>query len=488
MSTPWSAYPHQIPLVVPKQTIELSPDQLVKEFHANMHRRGGKTESAAVGKRSLTEDILAEQTVFKLRKNVDSWDPKIAFLAETKENARNIVWGMFKRFFGQRKDVKFNNHRLTIEIPRPHIGDTFELSLHAFRDHDKLRGNKFRHIHIDERQNMVQDHFDNSIFSTLTDSGGSCFTTGTATSLGDYKKFLISRIELGIPVMIVNVDQTNVFDEAEKADILDKIGPFAYRQEYLCDFSVSSKGTFWESRLLELEKEDAFLTARADDSRFKVLAVDIGVDEGFAAWYVQVHENGLCFDILDYYTGYETLMQLREDHLKNHAMFDAYIIPADSNTRRLESKKRRTSLDVFMEVFPECRPIQLKQSTDSYLDVELVTENINMLRFPPKTVNSDAHLGLGLLKQYRRKEDAKGNLTRKIYKGDKTSHCGDALKYLFLGLRVRHGRAHYVPSFRVGVTREDMLYSWVRKGDSEFKNRGGLLDEMFTRTGGFHGL
>ena len=453
-----------------------------------MHRRGGKTESAVVGKRSLTEEILAEQTVFKLRKNIDSWDPKIAFLAETKENARNIVWGMLKRFFSGKKGVKFNNHRLTIEIPRPHIGDTFELSLHAFRDHDKLRGQKFRHIHVDERQNMVQEHFDKSIFSTLTDSGGSCFTTGTATSLGDYKQFLIDRIQKGIPVMIVNVDQTNVFDEKEKADILNKIGPFAYRQEYLCDFSVSSKGTFWESRLVELEGAGKLHTAIVDDSRFKFLAVDIGVDEGFAAWYGQVHENGLGIDILDYYTGYETLHQLREDHIRHHAMFDAYIIPSDSKTRRLESLKRRTSLDVFMEVFPECRPIRLRQSTDSYLDVELATQNLHMLRFPPKNVNTDAHLGLSLLKRYRRKEDGKGNLTRQIYKGDKSSHCGDALKYMFLGLKVRHGRASYVPTFRVGVTREDMLYSWVRKNDPHYTNNGSMMDTIFNRTGGFHGL
>ena len=488
MSSQWSAYPHQIPLVIPKQTMGLSPDALVREFHACMHRRGGKTESSAVGKRSLTEDILAEDSVFKLRKNIDSWDPKIAFLAETKENARNIVWGMFKRLFSQRKDAKLNNHRLTIEIPRPHIGDTFELSLHAFRDHDKLRGQKFRHIHLDERQNMIQEHFDNSIYSTLADSGGSCYTTGTATSLGDYKDFLIGRIQNGFPVMIVNVDQTNVFDEKEKASILASIGPFAYRQEYMCDFSVSSKGTFWESKLLELEKEKTFLTARADDSRFKVLAVDIGVDEGFAAWYVQVHENGLHFDVLDYYTGYETLNQLREDHLNNHEMFDAYIIPSDSKTRRLESLRSRTSLDVFMEVFPECRPIRLKQSTDSYLDVEIVTQNLHMLRFPPKSTSTDAHLGLNWLKKYRRKEDAKGNVTRQIYKGDKSSHCGDALKYLFLGLKVKHGRAHYVPSFRVGVTREDMLYSWVRNRDPDYANQGRIIDSMFKRTGGFNGL
>ena len=485
----WSAYPHQVPLVLPSRLKALSPESLVSELHATCHRRSGKTEGAAVGFVELTNKILAEQSIFKLRRNVDSWSPKLGFLAETKESARNIVWGMFQKWFGRRKDAKMNNHRLTIEFNRPQLGDKLEISLHAFRDHDKLRGQKFRHIHVDEVQKMIWKHFNESIYSTLVDSGGSLATTGTATAVGEYKAMLKEKLKNNVPVMVVDVEKTNLFPAEDRAKILKEIGPFAYRQEYMCDFTVSTIGTFWEERLLKMEKDPLFYTASSDPSRFKVLAVDIGVDEGFAAWYVEVHENGLFFDVLDYYTGYEVLSDLRTDHLARHPMFDAYIIPSDSKTRRLEAKRRRTSREVFREVFPECRAIELKQSTDSYLDVEMVTANISMLRFPSILANSDAHMGLSLLKQYRRAEDANGVLTRRIYKGDKSSHCGDAMKYLFIGLRVVNNRAQYVPSFRVGRVQEDMLYSWTRKGPVDVVNSGSLMQSFYPGTSrGFHGL
>ena len=482
----WSAYPHQIPLVVPSKMRELTSGNLVRTMDAVMHRRAGKTEAATVGYVNLTNEILAEQSIFKLRKNVDSWNPKLGFMAETKENARNIVWGYWQKYFGRRKDAKLNNHRLTIEIPRRHIGDKVELSLHAFRDHDKVRGEKFRYIHVDEVQKMRMKDYRESIYSTLADSGGGCGTTGTASALGDYKEFLNERMAMGAPVMMATVDQTELFDEKEKAAILKEIGPFAYRQEYLCDFTVSTIGTFWEKHLLEMEKEDWFYTATNDPGRLKVLAVDIGVDKGFAAWYVQIHQNGLAIDVLDYYTGYETLSQLREDHIKQWGgLFDIYIIPSDAKTRRLEARKKRTSEIVFREAFPECRPIILKQSKDSYLDVELVTDNISMLRFPPQSVVSDAHQGLQLLKKYRRKEDANGNLTRQIYKGDDSSHCGDAMKYLFLGLRVKYNRVHYIPSFRVGQLQQSVLPSWARTNNYDMRNEGSLMSSFFNARGGW---
>ena len=250
----------------------------MSELHACMHRRAGKTEAAAVGFVEKANEIMAEQTIFKLRKTVDSWDPKIAFLAETKENARNIVWGLFQKWFGRRPDAKLNNHRLTIEIPRPRFGDKLEIALHAFRDHNKLRGQKFRHMHVDEVQNMKTKDFNASIFSTLTDSSGSLATTGTATAIGDYKDMLIRKMKEGFPVMVVPVTDTGLFDVKEQASMLAEMGPFAYRQEYLCDFTVSTIGTFWESRLLEMEKEPVFFSACSDPSRLKILAVDVGVD------------------------------------------------------------------------------------------------------------------------------------------------------------------------------------------------------------------
>ena len=180
---------------------------------------------------------------------------------------------------------------------------------------------------------------------------------------------------------------------------------------------------------------------------------------------------------------------MRQDILEHHPMFDMYIVPCDAKTRRLEAKKKRSAKDVFREVFPEARACELKQSTDSYLDVEMVTANISMLRFPPREAPCDAHYGLSLLKQYRRKEDANGTLTRQIYKGDKSSHCGDALKYLFLGTKVKNRRAHYTPSFRVGRVQEDVLYSWTRNRNHEFSNRGSLKTAMFPGlTGEFYGL
>ena len=56
------------------------------------HRRAGKTTAIVLAMAKLIDELLQEKEIFKLRKDVDSYNPRVAFSAKTQKQAREIVW------------------------------------------------------------------------------------------------------------------------------------------------------------------------------------------------------------------------------------------------------------------------------------------------------------------------------------------------------------------------------------------------------------
>lgn len=447
----WQPFAHQHFLIHMDRIRAFSKSAGVPVSHVCCHRRGGKSTGAAYGVQKEVAKILAEDSIFKINDKIDSYDPKIAYLAHTKTNARNIIWGLFQRTLSIFPGAKLDSQRLVITIPRPNTGDTLEILLMSLRDHNNIRGMKLRMIFIDEAQTMLEAAFQQSIYSTLVDVGGVLSTMGTATSLGYYPKMIKDAIRSGIFVAVIPVTKTNVFSKDRIRAIREELDEAHFEQEYMCNFSVSSVTAFWESTLSKLEQNRrVFQAAEFTGKNVRVLACDDGVDKGFCAWLVEVDPYGKYIDVLDFYTGYQLLEELRMDLLSNYGLPDAYIIPHDSKKRRLEAKVRRTTRDVFKETFPESRPIILSKPGNKMAEISMTHENLHMLRFPSEMSETDAWIGLQLLKQFRRKPNAQGAASSIVHKGDGSDHAADALIHLFQGLGVKKGCVTTMPRFKIG--------------------------------------
>lgn len=416
------------------------------------HRRCGKTFGVVLSLLSACVKLYHETEIVKLRKDVDSWSPQFAFLAETRSAARDIVWGSLQRFFSHFPGVKFNNARLVVEIPRPYLGDTIQIHLKSHRYHDSLRGMKFRRIYLDEGQRLTETGLTESIFPTLSDSAGDLCITGTASPLGWFKDHTVNAVKRNA-CHILPATMTGVFTPTELQDIENEIGTYAYDVEYLCSFDAPMKGSFYAEELARIENKDWFKRAFKNAGRATLMAVDIGVGEGFAAWIAQVSDDGKEIHILDYYSNYELLSVLKNDLIQDGNVPDVVFVPHDGGTKRLEAVSRRTSHDVFSEVFDDSVIVPLDKSKNRFLDIEQVLRHLYLLRFPPerdalgKPFPTDAWRGFSLLKLYKRKIDKDNRLLDVIEKNG-SEHTADALRYLFMGLQVEEGRAHLVPEYR----------------------------------------
>lgn len=433
------------------------------------HRRCGKSFGVALLFLLMSCRIENEKTIFKIRGAVESRNPRLVYMAKTKENARNIIWPDLKmifKLFGER--ARFDNNRLRIVIPRPHLGDDIEILLMALRDHDKVRGMSFRMIALDEVQQITEEALRTSIYPTIHDNHGALITTGTATSVGHYQDMLKTAIANGTPSWIVPVTKTNIFTEAEQKTWRAQMGEFGWAQEYMCDFTVSTKTAFFRDTLSELERRSPAFHALVPDRRnVRMLAVDIGVGEGFAAWLLEI-QSTTRLGALDYYSGYELLDNLRRDVEDEHGPIDVYAVPFDAATRRLEAREPRNALDVFREVFPRARPIVLQRPANrgKLLEIERTHRNLHMLSFPPLKAATGALNGLSLLKNYRRKESKDGRPTDALDKSDGSNHCGDALVHAYMALDVRDGVALSVPRYKSSESVVVNTMPSVRRGRS----------------------
>ena len=486
----FNPFPHQHLILAFDKLAKFDEYTECKTVHMCGHRRSGKTVGGAYGMLLRASAIMQEREIFKIKGKTDSRNPRMTFMAETKENARNIAWADLKHAFNRYgKGVKYDNVRLAISLERPWLGDKLEILLMALRDHDKLRGMEFRYAHLDEVQVITEQALNRSIFPVLHSINGEVLTTGTATSVGYYQSMLKGACERGTPTWIVPASKTKVFTKSDLTSFRAQMGEFGYFQEYECDFSVSTSTAFFRDSLVGLETgKRGFLGSKASPGGIKTLAVDVGVADGFAAWLLDVEDKAR-INVLDYFHGYELTGPLKKDIEERHGPVDCYIVPHDVHTRRLESVRSRSAMDVFRETFPDACPIPIEKPKKNmkFAEIERTHKNLHMLSFPSLDSGGEAHHGMSLLKKYRRVETKDGYPTDVVYKHDGSSHAGDALVHAFTGLDVRDGLVMKMPTWKAGGNSGVNVSSLGRSAWGKPMNVGLGKDFLLGSGNGGHG-
>ena len=113
------------------------------ESYLIVHRRGGKSEGAVVCDLMPTINwLLSQEEIQIVGKDVRLENPSILYFAETKVQARDIIWPSLVKFLSYFPQAHFNAHRMTVEIENPILGDVITVFLKAYREHDRVRGMK----------------------------------------------------------------------------------------------------------------------------------------------------------------------------------------------------------------------------------------------------------------------------------------------------------------------------------------------------------
>ncbi len=441
-----------------------------------VHRRGGKSQGCAMKDTVRIRQYLAEEKIFKLRADVDSSYPSIAFMAPTKLQARGIIWDYYKDFLSEFEGVKFNNSLLKATIPRPSLGDQITVELMASKNHDRIRGMKYREVNVDEAQDASEEAIYRSIMPTLADSRGVFNAFGTAKGQDHLYNMTVNAIRNGHPVRLFPVWHTNVFTPEEIEELRKDNPDGAFEREYELDFTAKIPGTFFHHKIEEMKREPWFYMSEYDPSLTNVVGVDIGVGEGFAAWTAQADCLNHTVNIQDFYTGYDNLMDLRRDMHDDGFVPDVFFLPHDGGNRTLGTHRKDTPKQRFREVFPECLVKPQKKTVELMTDISRINDNLHLLRFPEKdATGTDAHRGLRMLGEFSRKKDPlTGAHMDAIDKSRGVDHAADALRTLYNGLNIDGGRIKrdftYKRSGGVRVTEKGARYKpWspmmVNKGN-----------------------
>ena len=233
--------------------------------------------------------------------------------------------------------------------------------------------------------------------------------------------------------------KTGVFGEEELREIRSEMGHEAFAREMECDFSVSYGATYWGDRIDELFPDRQMDGYREDWPL--VLAADIGVGKSFAA-FLGLYINQDRFLLIDYYTGHETVGDLKEEILSQWGRDpDHIILPHDSKKKVMGYRSPFMQRDLFKLAFPEAQFILPPKTDRVEADIQQVKENLHLFWYlNQEGMPTDLPLGLRSVKQYGPKLSDDRVILSAVDKKSRANHGADAFRYMAIGLKMKDGQ------------------------------------------------
>lgn len=223
------------------------------------HRRMGKTVSVL--------NHVIKQAV-QCRKRA----PFYAYVAPFYHQAKAVAWDYLLHFTGPIPGREVNRSELSVKLPN---GAT--IRLFGADNPDSLRGLYFDGVVMDEFADMKSEAWDSVIRPALSDRQGWAVFIGTPR--GHNKFYEIYQAALRDPewfTALYRVDQTGVLPEDEIEALKKQMTDGQFRQEYLCDFDVSSSDILIPLQLIE----SAIGRPISYQGAPKIMGLDVGMSLG----------------------------------------------------------------------------------------------------------------------------------------------------------------------------------------------------------------
>lgn len=233
------------------------------------HRRFGKT----VG--------LINQLI-KMALQSMRLSPRFAYIAPFLKQAKMVAWEYLKYYTNPIPGLKVNNQDLYIEFPSHHQGAAgARIYILGSDNPDSIRGTYWDAVILDEFAQMDNDLFGKVITPALSDRDGKCFIIGTPNGEDQfYEKYQYAQKQMVRQkskrwyAALYRADESGIFSEDKLAEIQEDLTEAEYRQEYLCDFTVSAYNVVIPLQLIT-ESANRLLT---DKDKIPNTPVILGVD------------------------------------------------------------------------------------------------------------------------------------------------------------------------------------------------------------------
>jgi hypothetical protein len=309
--------------------VEIRPRKQFRDFILSpkrwaclvVHRRGGKTYSSL-------QKLLVRAMDAPERPNAP---PRYAYLAPTREQAKDIAWGYLKRFTHQIPGIETNESELKVTWP-----DGRSIRLYSGDNYERMRGLYFDGVVIDEPEDIDPRAWPEVIRPCLTDYLGWAIWIGTLKGkAGQWARYCKALQDPEWFAMCLKASESGIIPEQELEAIRrdPEMTEDAYQQEYECNPNIGRPGAIYAKELAEAEAAGRVREFAPDKGALVHTCWDLGSPENTSVVYFQ--RVGPFVYIIDHDKGLRLTTGERVAHmLAKGYPYGSHCLPHDGAARR----------------------------------------------------------------------------------------------------------------------------------------------------------
>jgi phage terminase large subunit len=377
-----------------------------------VHRRGGKTFVCV-------QDLLARSQTHKRPGPA----LRYAYVAPTRDQAKDIAWGYVKDFFCKIPGTITNEADLKVTTP-----NGASLRLYSGENYERMRGLYFDGVVIDEPADIDPAAWNTVIRPTLTDYNGWATWIGTPKGRNAFwRQWTKVSTNPDWFTLLLKASESGLIPERELRDIMAEIPERDFLQEYECSFAVARPGAIYAKQL-----EDARAAGRINSNvmHFKEVPAYTSFDVGAAAnqkvWIWQMVGDRINY--LQCLSGGDDCKTPADwaGRLRNLGYnFGAHFLPHDACSKHGGLWQDGFEKANLSNVVPVPRQVSVWDGINLAVDA-----------IPRTYFNADGcEMGIDALDAYHSKEDRDGATIKDIPVHDWASHYADAFSLSHQAIR-----------------------------------------------------
>ena len=286
------------------------------------HRRFGKT--------ALGLCITLQRAFDNVRPN-----PRYAYVAPLRTQAKSIAWDLLKRLTKDIPDVSANESELRVDLP-----DSSRITLMGADHPDTLRGPYLDGVVLDEYAQIRPRVWGEILRPTLADREG--WAIMISTPLGKnhfYDLYQDAQQDPEWSAALFRASETGIISAHELESTRRAMSPEQYAQELECSFESALIGSYYGSYLDTARTEDRITRVPWEPQVPVHTAWDLGISDATAIWFVQ--PVGRMLHVIDYLEASDNGLEWYARALKDKPyVYGRHFFPHDMEARDFSSDGR----------------------------------------------------------------------------------------------------------------------------------------------------
>ena len=391
--------------------LQLELHQMLDQHRFNvlvMHRRFGKTVCAI---NHLLKRAIEEQKP----------NPRLAYVAPTYRQAKNVAWDYLKQFTSAIPGTKFHETELRCDLP-----NGARISLLGAENPASLRGIYLDMAVMDEVADMPESIFPEVIRPALSDRKGSCAFIGTPQGHNYFHELWEAAASTpGWARRMYKASETGILDEEELTAARATMTEDQFAQEFECSWVANVPGSVYGRELQEADDAGRICSVPHVKEHKVDTYWDLGMHDYTAIWFVQQVGRGEVH-VIDFYQNQgEGLPHYINTLQERGYVYGNHYGPHDLEVRELGTGKSRReaaySLGLNFRVVPRL-PLE-----DGIHAARLLIPRCYFDR-------DNCRPGIEALRHYHRAYNERTRQFRDQPVHDWSSHAADAWRTVAVGL------------------------------------------------------